>query len=849
MAKKERGANQAMKWGKSRALLVIFSVTILVIGLGFALWAWNKRVQQQSLSAVTLKTAPTTMRSVPGEVSTTPGYEKLVRQANVQEAQIAIQRHTAAVPTLTRAGATPGNIKIAEMAPGEATNPGCDPKELERARNAGVKVDELRCKGCNADQLHAAGYSAGELVLAGFTAKDLTGAGYTAAELKDAGLSAKELMTEAGFGINDLKNAGFTPSDLKNIGGVDVKDLKAAGYTVAQLKAAGYSAQDLKAAGATLDELKSGGYGASDLKKAAYTALDLAQAGYAPEDLVAGGFSDSQIADAGIPPDQINTAKSRVSALQKLLKECNPTALTQAKNAGVTATEVKQRYACPPTALKSAGYSVTDLRAAGYPPKDILEAPFTPVEMKAGGFDAKQLKDLGYSASALKAAGFSVGDLKRANFTPSELAKAPFGANELRTAGLGIEDMKEAGFTPEELKLAGYTDGDLLRGGFTPKEIGAASKEMTAMLTAAKAPVTTKPPAIVPPVTTELPPPARSHVAVTTPPSAFPTAAPAPVSAIPTTPAVETNPEAAFAASAAVSLTPQESRAERVLAQIQKRNERVLNAQQHEEALRSIQAGMAAQANDLFSTWNPPPTQQVVHGVQQRPTAVPQNVEGAAVLPGPTTLGASPAAVAAAEQGNTLKAGTILFAVLDTGVNSDEQSPILATIIGSQSAEAQRQLKSSNIQLKNSKLLGQFTRVDKKLVLNFTTLSVPNLSKSIAVNAVAIDPDTARTALASDVNNHYLLRYGTLFASSFLQGLGTAVSQSGSTVVFQPTGNTFITNPSTSAVQKGLVALGNVGTQYAATLGQNFQKPPTVTLNAGTALGILLMADLTIPQS
>jgi len=117
----------------------------------------------------------------------------------------------------------------------------------------------------------------------------------------------------------------------------------------------------------------------------------------------------------------------------------------------------------------------------------------------------------------------------------------------------------------------------------------------------------------------------------------------------------------------------------------------------------------------------------------------------------------------------------------------------------------------------------------------------------VAVNAVAIDPDTARTAVASDVNNHYMLRYGTLFASSFISGLASAVAESGSTTVQEPFGTSVTTNPTTSATQKAIIALGNVGTQYASVLGQNFNRVPTVTVNSGAGIGILFMADLTLP--
>ena len=55
-------------------------------------------------------------------------------------------------------------------------------------------------------------------------------------------------------------------------------------------------------------------------------------------------------------------------------------------------------------------------------------------------------------------------------------------------------------------------------------------------------------------------------------------------------------------------------------------------------------------------------------------------------------------------------------------------------------------------------------------------------SKSLTVNTVAISEQTARTAMASSVDHHYLTKYGILFASSFMSGIGTAISQSGASV-------------------------------------------------------------------
>jgi hypothetical protein len=115
----------------------------------------------------------------------------------------------------------------------------------------------------------------------------------------------------------------------------------------------------------------------------------------------------------------------------------------------------------------------------------------------------------------------------------------------------------------------------------------------------------------------------------------------------------------------------------------------------------------------------------------------------------------------------------------------------------------------------------------------------------LGINAVAIDPDTARTALASNVDSHYLLRYGSLMGSAFLEGLGEATMQSGSTF-----SNNFVGYSTSTAVlsggQKTIVALGQVGQKLSNATAGFFNTPPTVTVNAGEGIGILFMADATL---
>lgn len=765
--------------GKSRALLILFALIILVAGIGLALWSFKQGHFDDTTEASRLKRLPPSIESVPGVESTPEEYVKLQRAENLQRVEEAEKKQTAAVPTISRAGYV-ASVEATQPEAPTVNHAGCSKEDLERARQAGVKAEELRCKGCSAKELCVAGYSAAELKSAGFLAGDLKGTCFSIEELKAAGFSAKELK-DAGFSAAELKAAGFSAAELKDAG-YSAKELMDAGYSAKELKDAGFSAAELKAAGFSAKDLKDAGYSAAELKDAGFSASELNAAGFSPAELLAAGYSKADLEKVGIRTEQINAAAAKVGAIN-MPKDCSVAELTKAKKQNISAAELKKRLSCPVAALKAAGYSASELKAAGYSAgelkaggfnaKELKAAGFTAKELKAAGFTAKQLREAGFSAAELREAGYSANELCEAGFTATELLGVGFTPAELRGAAcIGLEGLKEAGIDAAALKKLGLTEGELTRAGFAPEQV-------------------------TPPAPVEAP--------------AAPEAAPIASSLLPEVPRIENT-------------------AEDLINRMQKQQAARLSEQQKQELLQQIQTGMASQANDLFASWNVPPAQQRVVGEETK-------TDGAAAGAGGAVAAGSAGGKAGPQQavnGQTIKAGTIMFATLDTGINSDEESPILATIVQGK--------------LKGSKLLGQFKRVDKKVVLSFAVMSVPSLNNSLSVNAVAIDPDTARTAVASDVDSHYLLRYGTLFASSFMSGFGQAVSESGATVVEQSNGNTFIANPATSTQEKGLVALGEVGKQFGKQFGDLARTPPTVKVDAGAGLGILFMADAVVPE-
>lgn len=246
---------------------------------------------------------------------------------------------------------------------------------------------------------------------------------------------------------------------------------------------------------------------------------------------------------------------------------------------------------------------------------------------------------------------------------------------------------------------------------------------------------------------------------------------------------------------------------------------------------RQLEQMMANQANQLFAAWSVPVNQNMVQSPQQ---------EGKNAGVGTGDGGNNPAANGQAAQNVgavMIKTGSIMYAVLDTAINTDEPGPIMATIVSGP--------------LQGTRLIGQVTTSGldaNKALLSFSTMNMPSFERSIAVNAVAIDPNTSRTAFASYTDRHLLYRYGTVFASSFMSGFGQAVAQSGATLTQNlTTGNSLLANPSLSTIDKMFVALGQVGQQLSAQFSKGINRPPTIYVKSGIGMGILFLTDVNSP--
>jgi intracellular multiplication protein IcmE len=260
--------------------------------------------------------------------------------------------------------------------------------------------------------------------------------------------------------------------------------------------------------------------------------------------------------------------------------------------------------------------------------------------------------------------------------------------------------------------------------------------------------------------------------------------------------------------------------------------------QRYQAKIKQRTGAMLSAAKESLQRWKKVPDQVLVAGSKKdNSDSDNQDMDHVSASRNYQKTGPSPSTANGAGGENIIKTGDILFAVMDTSVNTDEPGPILATIVSGR--------------LKGSKLIGSFTLPANasKMVISFNTISIPGADKTVSISAYAIDPNTARTALASEANHHYLQRYGALFASSFMAGMSSAIQSSNTTVSVGGTGgttNTTVSTLSRSTLDNALIALGEVGKAWSQTAQKEMNRPTTVEVYAGTGLGILFTQDVSL---
>jgi intracellular multiplication protein IcmE len=177
-----------------------------------------------------------------------------------------------------------------------------------------------------------------------------------------------------------------------------------------------------------------------------------------------------------------------------------------------------------------------------------------------------------------------------------------------------------------------------------------------------------------------------------------------------------------------------------------------------------------------------------------------------------------------------IPAAKIEYAQMLIQANSDIPGPVIALLASGP--------------FSGSKLLGQFTKEEKYLLITFSTL-ITKKGTSIPINAVAVDPNTNLTGIATDVDNRYLQRLIIPAAAKFVEGYGSALAQTLSTTSLNAT-TTVTTEPEPDAKEelgKGLEEAAKTASEIIEEDADDIE--PLITVAAGAPLGILFMQPVT----
>ncbi len=224
---------------------------------------------------------------------------------------------------------------------------------------------------------------------------------------------------------------------------------------------------------------------------------------------------------------------------------------------------------------------------------------------------------------------------------------------------------------------------------------------------------------------------------------------------------------------------------------------------------------MQNQMTAMFDSWKP-------EGVRLVQVVDPGSLAKAETAVA-TTGAAAPARV-------LVPAGTIAYAQLMMEANSDAPGPILAEVMSGPFTGA--------------RAIGTFEVTREYLILHFTKLSYHK--KDYQIDALAIDPNTTLGALVTEKDNRYFTRVILPSAAAFLEGFGSAIGSSPTTIV-NSNGDAIVLQSTRQGVKEGIYR----GISESANTVGGFLRDeaaatkPLIRVATGTPMGLFFVNSMT----
>jgi len=176
-----------------------------------------------------------------------------------------------------------------------------------------------------------------------------------------------------------------------------------------------------------------------------------------------------------------------------------------------------------------------------------------------------------------------------------------------------------------------------------------------------------------------------------------------------------------------------------------------------------------------------------------------------------------------------VRTGHLLYAAMDLEANSDSANFVQATVQAGP--------------FRGARLQGTFKKTkNDDLEVVFSTLSWRN--GTYHVNSLAVNPEEPKVGLVSEVNHHYITRFGGLFLTGVFSAVGQQLAQQGTTTsISTTTGLTQTTVPTKTPLQYGLIGLGGVAQGFSQIAAEGARREPTVVVSARTPVGVLFKED------
>jgi len=168
--------------------------------------------------------------------------------------------------------------------------------------------------------------------------------------------------------------------------------------------------------------------------------------------------------------------------------------------------------------------------------------------------------------------------------------------------------------------------------------------------------------------------------------------------------------------------------------------------------------------------------------------------------------------------------GKIHIATLLVGINSDIASPVVANLLKSPLAGAT--------------LVGQFNRGDDGVLIEFSRLTYQG--RSYAIDAYAVDLDSATASVASQVNRRIVSRWAAVLGSALLGGLQRGVLADSNVVT--PGLGTVVIERDLDGEDIAAIAVGEIGRRTRPMAERYWNRPNTITVDE--AVGIVFLSDV-----